>query len=233
MSCPLCGRRKARRQCPALGRQICAVCCGTKRLTEIKCPSDCGYLSASRAHPPAVVVRQQQRDLTVLLPMLQGLSDGQSRLLLLMGNLIGRHSPQDFQTLRDEDIAEAAGAVASTLETSERGVIYEHRAATQPAQRLAEELSQLLAEIGRDTEALAQPGPDAAAGAPSRIERVPRSSPARLQRDAAVALRRIQEGARAGAAGSASYRELLARVLKARPGEPEPSPGSTSNLILP
>src|SRR4029079_6022625 len=50
--CPLCGVRRARRGCPALGKQICAVCCGTKRLVEIQCPSDCAYLATAREHPP-------------------------------------------------------------------------------------------------------------------------------------------------------------------------------------
>ncbi|SVD73437.1 uncharacterized protein METZ01_LOCUS426291, partial [marine metagenome] len=61
--CPRCKRRLPRRKCPALGYQICAVCCGTKRLVEINCPSDCGYLASSKAHPPAVVQRQQERDI--------------------------------------------------------------------------------------------------------------------------------------------------------------------------
>src|SRR5262245_27935296 len=60
--CPLCGERRARRACPALGKLICAVCCGTKRLVEIRCPSDCSYLASAREHPAAVVVRQQQHD---------------------------------------------------------------------------------------------------------------------------------------------------------------------------
>ncbi|MCK7478268.1 MAG: hypothetical protein M0C28_13315 [Candidatus Moduliflexus flocculans] len=38
MDCPLCRQRAARRRCPALDRDICAVCCGTKRLAEIRLP---------------------------------------------------------------------------------------------------------------------------------------------------------------------------------------------------
>src|SRR5215470_8411305 len=64
--CPLCGVRRARRGCPALDKQICAVCCGTKRLVQIHCPSDCTWLASAREHPPAVVVRRHQRDLGVL-----------------------------------------------------------------------------------------------------------------------------------------------------------------------
>jgi hypothetical protein len=214
--CPLCNRRKARRHCPALGQQICAVCCGTKRLVEIRCPSSCGYLSASQAHPPAIVLRQQQRDLAVILPMLQGLSEAQSRLLLFFGSVIARYVPQDFQNLRDEDIAEAAASLASTFETAERGIIYEHRAGTGPAQHLAMGLRQSFTELVRD-----------------------RPANAALDRDAALVLRRIEQAARDQAkiagGGDTAYRDLLGRMLKAGSGDqPDTSQvGGDSNLIIP
>src|SRR5437867_2016399 len=74
MLCPLCGQRKARRGCPALNQTICAVCCGTKRITEIACPADCGYLASAREHPAAVVRRQHERDLMAVLPTVRDLS---------------------------------------------------------------------------------------------------------------------------------------------------------------
>ena len=64
--CPLCGARRAKRACPGVSRDICAVCCGTKRLTEIRCPVDCGYLAVSREHPPASTVKQHQLDVALL-----------------------------------------------------------------------------------------------------------------------------------------------------------------------
>jgi len=215
--CPLCNRRKARRQCPALGQEICAVCCGTKRIVEIRCPPDCGYLSASRSHPPAVVQRQQQRDLAAFAPTLQGLTDLQSRLLLLLGTFIARHVPQDFQALRDEDIAEAAGTLAATLETAGRGVIYEHRAATQPARHLADELKHLLDEIVRGNQGAATPG---------------------ITDAAPVVLRRIEKNARETANGAegtqTTYRDLLTRVLNSVSVEqPGPAGAASSGLILP
>src|SRR4051812_4524381 len=83
MVCPLCQRRKARRDCPALGRAICSVCCGTKRLAEINCPDTCVHLSAARANPPAVVRRQNEADLTLLLPSIEKLTERQHQLFFL------------------------------------------------------------------------------------------------------------------------------------------------------
>src|SRR4029078_7719161 len=129
MSCPLCHTRKPPRACPALHQTICAVCCGTKRLTEIQCPDDCVYLTSAREHPAAVVKRQQEHDVAILLPTLHGLTERQHQLFFLFQSLIARHTREGFVRLVDDDVADAAGAVAATFETAARGVIYEHAAA--------------------------------------------------------------------------------------------------------
>src|ERR1041384_7628844 len=140
MVCPLCGVRKAKRACPAIGRQICTVCCGTKRQTEINCPADCVYLTTARSHPPAVVQRQIEQDRALLVPLVAGLTDRQSRAFLLFASVVARHRAEALQPLMDEDIAQAAEAQAATLETSARGIVYEHRPATLPAERLLGEM---------------------------------------------------------------------------------------------
>ncbi len=43
-ACQYCRKRKGKRACPALQAPLCAACCGTHRLQEIACPSDCAYL---------------------------------------------------------------------------------------------------------------------------------------------------------------------------------------------
>ncbi len=191
MTCSLCGQRKARRACPALGRQICAVCCGTKRLTEIKCPSDCAYLVSSHEHPPAVAIRQHQRDIGLFAQFLRNFDRRQSQLFLATTTFIARYEPPELQPLIDDDVVEATEALAATFETASRGLIYEPRPLSLPAERLATALKPLLAEAGR--------------GGGSAFER-----------DAGVMLRRIQEAVRSvGAAypeNRRAYLDLLARV---------------------
>ena len=169
MKCPLCGRQKGRRLCPALGEQICAVCCGTKRLTEIRCPADCSYLASAREHPPAVIMRQQQRDMGLLVHAMRDLNQRQAELFFLVLTFIARYDPPELQPLVDQDLAEAAAALAATLETAARGVIYEHRPASPAAARFLTELKPVLAEAGQ--------------GAGSSFDR-----------DAAVVLRRLEQG---------------------------------------
>jgi hypothetical protein len=198
MVCPVCNTRKAKRTCPALSRQICTMCCGTKRIVEIHCPADCPYLAAARTHPPAVVQRQQELDRSLLLPLLHGLSERQARLFLMFGAVAARHQGDALQKPHDDDIAQAAGALASTLETAGRGIVYEHQPASLPAARLLSDLKAMLDDVMKN------------AGTA-------------LERDAAVALRRLEQGAQSVARGQADTNELqllLQRVLAPASGTP-------------
>jgi hypothetical protein len=207
MICPSCGQGKARRACPALGAHICPVCCGTKRLVEIKCPSDCVYLASAREHPAAAVRRRQQRDAAQLLPTIQHLTERQYQLFFLFHSVIARFTPHGFTRLVDSDVADAVAAVAATLETAARGVIYEHTPAGPPAQALAGELKAMLAQM--------------------------REQGAKVfDREVAIVLRAIEHGARGTPTGDASaYLDLVRRLLDVAgpaPAQPDPSP-----LILP
>jgi hypothetical protein len=212
MLCPVCHQRKAKRACPALGQQICTVCCGTKRLVEIACPSDCGYLSTARIHPPAVVQRQQELDRAMLLPLLQGLSERQARLFLMLATVTTRHQPDPLQKLTDEDIAQAAGALAATLETAAKGIVYEHQPASLVAARLMFELKGV-------------------------VDEVVKNAGSALERDAAITLRRIEHAAKLTVAATPDtneFQQLLARVLAPPPGAEEPeAPAAASSIILP
>jgi hypothetical protein len=147
--CPLCGIRSAKRSCPALGKQICAVCCGTKRNVQIQCPTDCPYLASAREHPAAAVVRQQQRDVGLMMQSMRDFNERQSQLFLFINTFLMKYQPPELQALIDDDVVAAMSALAATYETASRGVIYEHRPASLPAQRLVTALSPVLAEAGK------------------------------------------------------------------------------------
>jgi len=194
MACPVCGQRKGRRVCPALGQTICTICCATKRLVEINCPSGCVHLTAAREHPAAVVKRQQERDVAQLLPTIAHLTERQHQLFFLFHTAIARHTPEGFARLNDDDVAEAAAGIAATLETAARGVIYEHTAQSVVAQRLAGDLTAMLEGMR-------------AQGATV------------YDREAAIVMRAIEQGARqmrAHAGGDAApYLDLMGRLLSA------------------
>jgi hypothetical protein len=184
------------------------VCCATKRLVEINCPPDCVYLSSAKSHPPAVVQRRQERDVGFLLPLVSDLTETQYRLVVLFQSVTIKHAGQAVPALMDVDVAEGAAAAASTLETAGKGIIYEHQAVSVPAQRLTAEYSRVVSElIAQNT-----------------------SQQSRVERDSAIALRKIEAGARAAEKAlmgdeAPVYLNLLSRVF-ATSGKPPEASGS-------
>ena len=206
LTCPACGRRRARRACPALGQQICPVCCGTKRIVEIACPSDCSYLLSANAHPPAVVQRQQERDFGFLLPLFGPLSERQQQIALLLQAAL-RDDATDAAPQSDADVEQAAKAAAETYETASRGIVYEHRPASLGAQRLTSALQAVVEERRKEGKRMSDT-------------------------DVAAALRCIEAAAReAGNAlggGAKAYLALVDRMLRS----PESRTSSDSPLIV-
>jgi hypothetical protein len=194
-----------------LGYQICAVCCGTKRLTEIHCPSDCPYLSSAPEHPPAVAVRRQQRDVESLVGVIRDFDEHQSQIFLMVATFLTRYEPPELHALLDVDFAEAANALASTFETASRGVIYEHRPASLPAQRLVAALKLTLDEYNGST----------------------------FERDAGVVLRRMAHASAdvrvADASQPRAFLDLLGRMIRkgAEPDAPGQTPAEAPRLIVP
>jgi hypothetical protein len=192
MTCPLCNTRRARRACPALGQEICPVCCGTKRLVEIRCPPSCIYLATARIHPPATVARQRERDFRFALTLVHKLPERVYAILLLFQATITAYRKAALPPLVDTDVAEAAASLAATLETAARGIIYEHAPRSLAAQRLMTALRDELSRVGQHR--------------PGSIR----------ETDAALALRRIETGARTGAealgTSETAYLDFLQRL---------------------
>jgi hypothetical protein len=182
-------------------------------VTEIACPDGCPHLSAARAHPAAAVKRQREHDLDLLLPTIAHLTERQRQLFFVFHSAIARFRPTEIGRLVDGDVADAAAALAATLETSARGVIYEHVPTGRPAQDLAAGLKAVLAEIREHGATV-------------------------YDHEALVVLKAIEKGARVGpATGGApentSYLELMARLLgQTGPGTRDPGP-TASRLIVP
>lgn len=210
--CPLCGTRRAKRGCPALAQQICAVCCGTKRGVEIACPDDCAYLNTAREHPAAITMRQRQRDLALMLPFVRDLNSRQGELFSLVSTFLQRYEPGELESLVDEDLAEAARALAATFETASRGIIYEQRPASLPASRLAAALNAQLVEARQHE------------GSP-------------FERDAAVVLRRFEDAVKQSRAVDPANRraflDVLGRVFRETRASGEHAPAPQPRLIVP
>jgi hypothetical protein len=109
-----------------------------------------------------------------LIPRVADLTETQYRLFLLAQALIVQHARTASPASTDHDVAEGVASVAATLETAGKGIIYEHRAASIPAQRIADEIAGAIRDM------VTRAGSDGA----------------RLERDAARALRALERTAR-------------------------------------
>ena len=196
VTCRLCNKRPVKRACPALREQICAVCCATKRLVEITCTEDCRYLESSQRHPAAVVKKQIDADVTVLMATIGRLSEQQLQLFFLLQSMVLSHKPEGLARLTDADVALAAGALGSSLETASKGVIFEESTGSVVAEGLRRALRPV-------------------------IDEVTKSGGSRVEREVATVLRGMERGAKHEGnlipPGETSYLDLVARVFRQRP----------------
>jgi hypothetical protein len=208
--CPQCGKRPTKRACPALRQDICAVCCATKRLVEIACPEDCRYLESAQRHPAAAVRRQLDADVTMLMSAVGRLSEQQLQVFFLLQSMVLAHQPEGLARLQDADVALAAGALAGSLESASKGVIFEEATGSLVAEGLRRALKTAVDEITK--------------GGGSRAER-----------EVAAVLRGIERGARheGGTLGDepTSYLDLVGRIFQKRPQKP--GDGAKPLIVLP
>ena len=168
-------------------------------MVEISCPEDCRYLEAAQKHPAAVVRKQIDADLTILMSTLGRLSEQQLQLFFILQSVVLSYKPEGLARLTDDDLALATGALARSMETASKGVIFEETTGSVVAEGLRRALKQVIEEVTR--------------GGGSRVDR-----------EVLLVLRGIERGATHQGntipAGDTSYLELVARVFQQNPWNP-------------
>jgi len=138
--CKVCGKRRARRRCPAVHGDICTICCGTEREVSLSCPLECEFLQeAHRREKPVLVDEKDLSDPDV--PVTEEfLRDHEELLLFCMVSLV--HAALRTASATDADALEALGALIKTYRTAESGLLYE----TRPVNTIAASVQRALAE---------------------------------------------------------------------------------------
>ncbi len=146
MKCIVCGQRKGKRQCPAKDGEICAKCCGEKRILEINCPEDCQYLKMGRSYEAYM---EHVRHLRSPDPVKQR---ARARLLQRFEQEIAhleyvvaqeRRSSRD---LRDRDVAQALDDLLATYRTEQKGIVYERTSNDLRVEALRRSLKEVVDE---------------------------------------------------------------------------------------
>jgi len=142
--CKLCGKRPARRYCPGVAGDICAVCCGTERENTVDCPFDCEHLQAARLHErPAQMTAGEfpNRDIRVSQEFVE------EREPLLMWLTLALKRAMDSGHAVDGDAREALDALIRTYRTLESGLIYETKPQNPYAAAIQEAIQGAIEEI--------------------------------------------------------------------------------------
>jgi hypothetical protein len=142
--CKLCGKRRARRRCPAVHGDICTICCGTEREVSLSCPLECEFLQeAHRREKPILVDEKELSDPDV--PVTEEfLRDHEELLLFCMVSLV--HAALRTASATDADALEALEALIKTYRTAESGLLYETRPVNMIAASVQRALSESLAD---------------------------------------------------------------------------------------
>ena len=123
--CPICGKRRPERFCPAKGEKICAVCCGTEREVTLDCPSDCSYLIS--AHRYEEEHRKPLAESEIPFPDILFSPDviyEHQPLVTGFGFTIVKFAAAE-RGLVDREALEALTALAETYRTLASGIYYE------------------------------------------------------------------------------------------------------------
>ena len=142
--CAICHKRKAKRHCPGVHGEICAICCGTEREVTVDCPLDCVYLRESRRHGadrPNVAPEMPFADLEVSDRFLREHEQfiGQTSVRLL------RHFLENPR-VTDNEAREALEKLVQTYQTQQSGIYYESLPEAVAAAGLFRDLKKFLDE---------------------------------------------------------------------------------------
>jgi len=123
--CKICGKRRAKRRCPAVDGDICTICCGTEREVSLSCPLACEYLQEAHRHEKPAPFPEQQlsnRDIEVTEEFLQT----QEELLLFCVYSLVQAAVRTPGAI-DADVMAALEALIQTRRTMQSGLVYETR----------------------------------------------------------------------------------------------------------
>ena len=119
--CSLCETRPPRRNCPALAKDICAQCCGSKREVTVDCPLDCPYLIEARDHEQlAPVGEYPNRDVEVSDAFLER---NKPLYIFVLGTL--NQAAQENPAVIDADMREAIAALVQKYRAKQSGLLVE------------------------------------------------------------------------------------------------------------
>lgn len=144
MLCKICGKRRAKRVCPAVDGLICPICCGIEREVSLSCPLKCEYLQEAHKREKAVPVTEREMLHPEVVVTEEFLVQHEELLLFSIFSLLQAALRTDSAV--DSDVMAALEATVQTRRTLESGLVYETRASNAIAAAVQRLFSSSLAD---------------------------------------------------------------------------------------
>ncbi len=121
--CKICGKRRAKRACPAVHGDICTLCCGTEREVSLSCPLECEYLQEAHEHEDPIAIPESELSNPQVNVTEDFIASHEELVLFCVYSLLQT-------TLRtpgsvDSDVLAALEGLIQTHRTLESGLVYE------------------------------------------------------------------------------------------------------------
>lgn len=142
--CKICGKRRAKRACSAVGGDICNICCGEQREVSLTCPLDCEYLQEAHRHEKALPVPEENISHPDVLVTEEFIAQQEELLLFCMYSLL--QAALRTSGAYDADVLAALEALIQTHRTLDSGLVYETRSENSIAAAIQRSFSASLAD---------------------------------------------------------------------------------------
>jgi hypothetical protein len=121
--CKICGKRRAKRACPAVHGDICALCCGTDRETTLTCPLECEYLQEAHRHERPIEVADADLSNPGTLISEHFIAEHEELVMFCVYALL--QAALRTPGAVDSDVLAALDALVKTHRTLESGLMYD------------------------------------------------------------------------------------------------------------
>ncbi len=123
--CKICGKRRAKRACPAVNGDICPICCGEQREVSLSCPLECDYLQEAHEHEKTLPVPENEISNPDIRVTESFIAEHEELLLFCMYSLL--QAALRTSGAYDVDVLAALAAMIQTQRTLKSGLVYETR----------------------------------------------------------------------------------------------------------
>lgn len=144
--CSRCDLRKARRRCPALGSDLCSLCCGQIREKDVHCPPGCEYLAQHAPYQEKKVLERREATASASASrQREAASDERMKWILFSVESVLHEIASRNPAFKDKDALLACKYVKDKLARGERRLILpgeNRRAGNAAGEVIAQTVSQ-------------------------------------------------------------------------------------------